>query len=42
MALIEQIQKEIAEAMKAKDALRLSVLRGLTRISHNPNARRAN
>ncbi|RPI25386.1 MAG: GatB/YqeY domain-containing protein [Acidobacteria bacterium] len=29
MALIERIQKEIAEAMKAKEALRLSVLRGL-------------
>ena len=29
MALIEQIQKEIIEAMKAKETLRLSVLRGL-------------
>jgi len=29
MALIEQIQKEMIEAMKAKEALRLSVLRGL-------------
>lgn len=29
MALIEQIQKEITEAMKAKEAQRLSVLRGL-------------
>ncbi|RPJ58548.1 MAG: GatB/YqeY domain-containing protein [Acidobacteria bacterium] len=29
MALIEQIQKEITEAMKTKAVLRLSVLRGL-------------
>ena len=29
MALIEQIQKEMVEAMKAKETLRLSVLRGL-------------
>ena len=29
MALIEKIQTEIAQAMKAKDTLRLSVLRGL-------------
>jgi len=29
MALIEQIQKEMTEAMKAKEVLRLSVLRGL-------------
>jgi uncharacterized protein YqeY len=29
MTLIEQIQKEMTEAMKAKETLRLSVLRGL-------------
>jgi len=29
MALIERIQKELVEAMKAKETLRLSVLRGL-------------
>ncbi len=29
MALIEQIQKQMTEAMKAKETLRLSVLRGL-------------